>query len=313
MADLDFTHPSDDSAPDQGGRKHRKRSAENGEPAGKAEKKGSFWRELPILIIVALLLTFLIQTFLARVYVIPSQSMETTLHGCTGCTNDRVLVDKLIFRFRDPRSGDVVVFKGPDSWGENPEFEATQPTNALSRGLRQFGSLIGLASPDERDFVKRVIATGGQTVQCCDDRGHVVVDGKSLTEPYLHFEEGRGGAQEPFPAVQVPEGYLWVMGDNRNNSSDSRRHTDDASSGTIPIVNVIGKARVIVLPPSRWGGISDYDPQAAALAAPAVSAPAWQHELPAAAGMLLAWPVSRAVTRRSRRSWRLWRRPWRRR
>lgn len=287
MADVDsFTPPSDDSEagessppPQEGTRRWWQRR-----PA--AERKGSFWRELPILIVTALVLTFLIQTFLARVYVIPSQSMERTLHGCTGCTNDRVLVDKLTFRFTDPHPGDVVVFKGPESWGENPEFDASEPANAFAKALRQFGSLIGLAHPDERDFVKRVIATGGQTVQCCDENGRVMVDGKPLDEPYLYFEGGRGSAQEPFTPVQVPPGHLWVMGDNRNNSSDSRRHVDDSSSGTIPVGNVIGKARIIVLPPSRWGGISDHDPQPGAL-----GAPGWQADLPAALGVLLAWPA----------------------
>jgi signal peptidase I len=95
-------------------------------------KKGSFWRELPILVLTALVLTFLIQTFLARVYVIPSGSMELTLHGCPGCTNDRVLVDKLTYRFRDPRPGDVVVFRGTDSWGS--EFSSQRwPDRAVLR------------------------------------------------------------------------------------------------------------------------------------------------------------------------------------
>jgi signal peptidase I len=320
VADLDaFTPPSDDSDAGEGrassskGRaKHRKNLGNESDE----EKKGSFWRELPILIVTALVLTFLIQTFLARVYVIPSQSMELTLHGCTGCTNDRVLVDKLSYRFKDPSPGDVVVFKGPESWA--PEFDVAEPSNAFVRGIRQFGSLVGLASPDERDFVKRVIATGGQTVQCCDDRARVLVDGKPLNEPYIHFEEGRGGAQEAFAPVQVPPDHVWVMGDNRNNSSDSRRHVDDASSGTIPLDNVIGKARVIVLPPSRWDGISDYNPQTTALGLGAdgsfdgadtrLGAPAWRPALPAALGLLLAWPVwrgasatGRAVLRPSRR------------
>jgi signal peptidase I len=125
-------------------------------------KKGSFWRELPILVLTALVLTFLIQTFVARVYVIPSASMEPTLHGCTGCTDDRVLVDKLIYRFRDPRPGEVVVFRGPPSW--NSEFSSRRSSNIFLRGLQDAGALIGLAPPDERDFVKRVIAVGGQTV-----------------------------------------------------------------------------------------------------------------------------------------------------
>lgn len=225
----------------------------------KPEKKGSFWRELPILILTALVLTFLIQTFLARVYVIPSASMEPTLHGCTGCTNDRVLVDKLTYRFSDPQPGDVVVFRGPESWGSNTEFTSSRSDNVIVRGLQEAASLIGLAPPNERDFVKRVIAVGGQTVQCCDEQNRVIVDGTPLNEPYAVFAGQE--PQEDFGPVTVPEGALWVMGDNRNNSADSRRHVGDDHFGTVPVDNVIGKARVIVLPPTRWQGIPDPNPQ----------------------------------------------------
>jgi signal peptidase I len=293
-----FTPPADEPEDQTGGRHRHRRK-----PGGNAKKDkylgGSLWLEIPILIGTALVLTFLIQTFLARVYVIPSQSMEQTLHGCTGCTNDRVLVDKVTYRFTEPAPGDVVVFKGPDSWGTNPEVGEASDTNAVSRTLHQFGALFGLAPPDERDFVKRVIATGGQTVQCCDDQNHLIVDGEPLDEPYLFYGLGAGNLQEPFSPVTVPPGHLWVMGDNRNNSSDSRRHVDDGSSGTIPVVNVIGKARVIVLPPSRWGGISDHNPQASAMPVP--GAPAWQSGLPAAGGVLLAGGAGLAVRRRRRR------------
>lgn len=225
----------------------------------KSAKKGSFWRELPILILTALVLTFLIQTFLARVYVIPSASMEPTLHGCTGCTNDRVLVDKVTYRFSDPQPGDVVVFRGPESWGSNTEFSSPRSNNLLVRGMQQAASLIGLAPPDERDFVKRVIAVGGQTVQCCDAQNRVLVNGSPLSEPYPRFAGQE--PQEQFGPVTVPPGALWVMGDNRNNSADSRRHIGDGASGTVPVANVIGKARLIVLPPNRWQAIDSPDPQ----------------------------------------------------
>ncbi len=152
----------------------------------------TFWKELPLLIVVALVLTFLIQTFLAKVYVIPSGSMETTLHGCIGCNNDRVLVDKVSYRFADPAPGDVVVFRGPDSWSS--EVIVEQPGNALVRGLQLLGSLVGLAPPDEKDFVKRVIAVGGQTVQCCDSRNRVLVDGEPLNEPYIYYLPEAGPA-----------------------------------------------------------------------------------------------------------------------
>lgn len=257
-------------------------------------KKGSFWRELPILILTALMLTFLIQTFLARVYVIPSASMEPTLHGCPGCTNDRVLVDKLGYRFGDPRPGDVVVFRGTDSWGT--EFISQRSANVLIRGLQQAGSVIGLAPPDERDFVKRVIAVGGQTVQCCDQQNRVMVNGASLTEPYAVFAGQQ--PQEEFGPVTVPMGNLWMMGDNRNNSADSRRHVADQRAGTVPVNNVIGKARLIVLPLVRWQGISDPDPQPVkALGAsgpPSSSIELWPVNLPLGAGLVLSRPVLRA-------------------
>ncbi|MEO7193999.1 MAG: signal peptidase I [Pseudonocardiaceae bacterium] len=253
-------------------------------------KKGSFWRELPILVLTALVLTFLIQTFLARVYVIPSASMEPTLHGCTGCTNDRVLVDKLTYRFRDPRPGEVVVFRGTDSWAS--EFTSQRSDNLLVRVLQDAGSLIGLAPPDERDFVKRVIAVGGQTVQCCDKQNRVMVDGQPLTEPYAVFIGHE--PQEEFGPVTVPQGNLWMMGDNRNNSADSRRHIADNRSGTVPVSNVIGKARVIVLPISRWQILADPDPQHPnALGALDTSRSSLPAGLPVGAGVLLSWPLSR--------------------
>lgn len=257
----------------------------------KKKKKASFWRELPILVITALVLTFLIQTFLARVYVIPSASMESTLHGCPGCTNDRVLVDKLTYQMRDPRPGDVVVFRGPESWGSNVEFSNPRSDNVFVRGLQQAASVVGLAPPDERDFVKRVIAVEGQTVQCCDQQNRVTVDGAALTEPYAIFLGSE--PQEEFGPVTVPEGGLWMMGDNRNNSADSRRHVADQRLGTVPVDNVIGKARVIVLPLARWQGIADPDPQITVLGAAVPSGPSWPGGLALDAGLALSWPMLR--------------------
>ncbi|QFZ22757.1 signal peptidase I [Saccharothrix syringae] len=265
--------------------------------AGKGKKKPPLWRELLVLIGTALVLTILIQTFLARVYVIPSPSMEQTLHGCTGpCFGDRVLVDKLTYDFADIEPGDVVVFRGPDSWGQN-EFFSEEPGNPVVAGLRSIASLVGLAPPNERDFVKRVIAVGGQTVECCDDQHRVKVDGKPLDEPYIYWQPGTSPEDhKPFSPVKVPEGHLWVMGDNRTNSSDSRVQGGGGVAGTVPEDNVIGKARAIVLPPSRWQGIGDHNPQVVAL-----GAPAWQTGLPAGAGLAAAWPVvwfTRKVRRR---------------
>jgi signal peptidase I len=255
-------------------------------------RRPTFWKELPLLIVVALVLTFLIQTFLAKVYVIPSGSMEVTLHGCTGCDNDRVLVDKIAYRFTEPAPGDVVVFRGPDSWSS--EVDVQEPSNAVARGLQLFGSLIGLAPPDEKDFVKRIIAVGGQVVQCCDSRGQVMVNGESLDEPYIYYlPEAGPPKQAAFGPVTVPEGQLWMMGDSRNNSADSRV----PDHGPVPVENVIGLARMIVLPFDRLGWLASDNPQSTPVGmqqGPAVAG------APLALGLLGTLPV--AVFRRRRQA-----------
>jgi signal peptidase I len=256
-------------------------------------RRPTFWKELPLLVVVALLLTFLIQTFLAKVYVIPSGSMETTLHGCTGCNNDRVLVDKITYRFSEPAPGDVVVFRGPDSWSS--EISVEQPSNALARGLQQLGSLVGLAPPDEKDFVKRVIAVGGQTVQCCDSRNRILVNGEPLDEPYVYYLPEAGSArQASFGPITIPEGQLWMMGDSRNNSADSRV----PDHGPVPVENVIGKARLIVLPFARFGWIEAVDPHTTAVGQGPSGAPV---DAPLALGLLGALPLVAGRRRIDRR------------
>jgi signal peptidase I len=160
-----------------------------------------------------------------------------------------VLVNKVPYWFGDPEPGDIVVFKGPDTW--SPEVTVSAPTNWFSGALLWLGRTVGVAPPSEDDFVKRVIATGGQTVQCCDPQGRVVVDNRPLDEPYI-FENTPIG-ERAFGPVQVPEGRLWVMGDHRAASSDSKAHIGDKYNGTIAVDDVIGKAAVIVWPLSRFG------------------------------------------------------------
>jgi signal peptidase I len=242
--------PDPDDVPESppGRRSHRRR------------RQRSFWKELPILLAVALVLTILIQSFVAKVFMIPSSSMEATLHGCPGCTGDRILVDRIVYDFTEPSPGDVVVFKGPPAWTQN-EIPPQESSNVFVRALRELGSLVGFAPPDEHDFVKRVIAVGGQTVKCCDDRNRVLVDGKPLNEPYLHWVDLTNQTQASFGPVVVPPGTVWVMGDNRNNSLDSRFQGGGGVNGVVPVSDIIGKARVIVLPPGRWGGVTDYNPQ----------------------------------------------------
>jgi signal peptidase I len=211
-------------------------------------KKGSLLRELPVLLLVAFVLALVVKTFFVQAFFIPSGSMEQTLHGCTGCTGDRVLVNKVPYWFGAPAPGEIVVFKGPDTW--TPEVSVAKPGNWFSGALLWLGRTVGVAPPSEDDFVKRVIATGGQTVQCCDAEGRVTVDGKPLHEPYIF--ENTPLESRAFGPVTVPEGRLWVMGDHRSASADSRAHIGDRYSGTIGVSDVIGKAAVIVWPVSRF-------------------------------------------------------------
>ena len=242
-----------------------------------AKKRGAL-REGAILVGTAVLLYYVMLTFVARPYLIPSESMEPTLHGCKGCVGDRIMVDKITFRLAEPEPGDVVVFKGPPNW--NVGYKSIRSNNVAVRWVQNALSFVGFVPPDENDLVKRVIATGGQTVQCRADTG-LTVDGKSLKEPYLSPATMMADPVvypchgNEFGPVKVPDGRLWVMGDNRTHSADSRAHctsapaeaqkgvlcTGDPISGTVPVDNVIGKARFIAWPPSRWGGVSSVDPQ----------------------------------------------------
>ena len=228
---------------------------------------------MPLLLVTAFLLTFLIQTFLFKVYYVPSGSMEPTLHGVQ-VGGDRILVNKVVYDFRDPKPGDIVVFRGPDRWA--PETNAIPgPTSVVGKIGQALGSVVGIAPPNEKDFVKRVIAVGGQTVECCDAQGRILVDGVPLDEPYvvdgneLSFTPGLNDctttnnlSQRCFLPFKVPEGELWVMGDNRAGSGDSSLgcQSDEPSTqcqGPIPVDNVIGKAIFIIMPISRWDTLGD--------------------------------------------------------
>lgn len=244
----------------------------------KEAKKRSALREGAILVGTAVLLYYVMLTFVARPYLIPSESMEPTLHGCKGCVGDRIMVDKITYRFGSPEPGDVVVFKGPPNW--NVGYKSIRSDNVAVRWVQNALSFIGFVPPDENDLVKRVIATGGQTVACRADTG-LTVDGEPLKEPYLDPATMMADPVvypclgNEFGPVKVPDGRLWVMGDNRTHSADSRAHctsapaeaqkgilcTGDPASGTVPVDDVIGKARFIAWPPTRWGGVSSFDPQ----------------------------------------------------
>jgi len=220
------------------------------EPEAEAHHHGSFWKELPILLLVAFGLAFLVKTFLVQAFYIPSGSMEQTLQ-----VGDRVLVNKVVYKTREIERGDIVVFNGVDSF--TPEVTIAEPTGLLPTVVDWFGRTFGFAPPDERDFVKRVIGVGGDHVTCCDAQGRVAVNGTPLDEQTYLFP-GNKPSDNTFD-VEVPEGKLWVMGDHRAASSDSRAHLGDPGGGFVPTDRVIGRAFAVIWPAedAQWLEIPD--------------------------------------------------------
>jgi signal peptidase I len=199
--------------------------------------------ELLVLLGIGLVITLLVRAFVVQAFYIPSASMEPTLH-----VGDRVLVSKLGYRFGDIHRGDVVVFDGTGTFV--PEVAPT--TGTLSRVARSVGSFFGMA-PSEHDFVKRVVGLPGDSVICCDALGRLEVNGASIPEPYLY--PGDKASAVPFSIV-VPPGRLWVMGDHRSDSADSRAHLGDPGGGTVPEKRVIGRVVGIYWPLGRVGSVA---------------------------------------------------------
>lgn len=189
-------------------------------PETSSRKQRSFWIELPILLLVAIVVAVLVRTFLVQTFYIPSGSMEATL-----LINDRVLVNKMVYRFRDPRRGEVVVFVPPSEWDSGPSKD---------------------------DYIKRVVAVGGDKVVCCDSAGRITINGRVLKEDYLYPEDTP--SSQPFD-ITVPTGRLFVLGDHRSASADSRFHTN-YQNGTIPVDAVVGRAFVIFWPFNHMSTLS---------------------------------------------------------
>ncbi|MBW1601265.1 signal peptidase I [Streptomyces sp. JJ66] len=185
----------------------------------------------------------LVSVFVVQPYVVASGSMENTLRA-----GDRVLVNKLAYRFgNEPRRGDVVVFDGTGTFAPQGKRE-----NPLTRFLRTTGAALGVTDPPGSDYVKRVVGIGGDRVTCCDEQGRIEVNGRPLAEEYLHPEGGAQRASSVDFDTIVPEGRLWVMGDHRAVSSDSRDHLGSPGGGTVATGDVIGRVEWTGWPPARW-------------------------------------------------------------
>ncbi len=205
-------------------------AAEPAPPEEQESGKGrSFWRELPLLILIALVIAVVIKTFVIQAFWIPSSSMENTLQ-----INDRVLVNKLAFDIGDVSRGDVIVFDDP---------RGVQERESVAEAvLRNLAESVGLSTP-KSEFIKRVIGLPGETVEVRD--GAVHINGEALAESYLHPRT----SMPDFGPETVPPGMYFVMGDNRNSSQDSRFF------GPIDGDAIVGKAFVVLWPPSRWSGL----------------------------------------------------------
>ena len=197
------------------------------------KKPSTFWRELPVLLGVAIIVAVVVRAFVLQTFYIPSESMENTL-----LIRDRVLVNKLVYDFRSPHRGEIIVFKAPEDWRSDPS---------------------------EEDFIKRVIGVGGDRIVCCDAQHRLVINDHPLDEPYIYADpDGVAdlASDEPFD-ITVPKGRLWVMGDHRSHSGDSRYNYlrfKNVDQGTIAESSVIGRAFVVFWPFNRANWLSVPDP-----------------------------------------------------
>ncbi|MGX6604175.1 signal peptidase I [Micromonosporaceae bacterium Da 78-11] len=188
------------------------------------KRRGSFWRELPILLGVAILVAVLVRAFVLQTFYIPSPSMEHTLNVL-----DRVLVNKLVYDFRDPRRGEIIVFKAPTEWQSGTEGE---------------------------DFIKRIIGVPGDHIVCCDDQHRLMINGHSLDEPYIYRDADgtQDAAADKEFDITVPKDRLWVMGDHRSASGDSLEHweeTGEIDKSTIEESSIVGRAFTVFWPVGR--------------------------------------------------------------
>jgi signal peptidase I len=220
-------------------------------PTSRTRSVAIFLRDLLIIVLAALLISFLIKTYLIRSFYIPSSSMEQTL-----MIDDRIIVNQLTPDLIPIEHGDVVVFRDPGGWLTPTPVV---PVNGFVGAVDAVLAFVGLSAPDSNEhLIKRVIGAPGDTVVCCNDFGQITVNGVPLDEPYIVLPPDVTKATRDDFSVTVPEDSLWVMGDNRYNSADSAFHRNDPTGGFVPLDNVVGRALVVSWPSNRWKWLDNY-------------------------------------------------------
>lgn len=200
-------------------------------------------REVAVLAVLSLTVVAAVNAFVAQPFLVPSSSMEGTLQ-----VGDRILVNKLAYRFgNEVRRGDIVVFDGTGSFVREGR---TAGTNPVSGFFREAAALAGFARPGETDYTKRVVGVGGDRVTCCDGERRIAVNGEAVDESEFLYAKDTA-SDVPFDVV-VPKGKLFVLGDHRSDSRDSRDHLGEPGGGMVPVDRVIGRVDRVVWPPSRW-------------------------------------------------------------
>lgn len=210
-----------------------------------------FARDVAIIAVVALLVSFLVKTFVVRSFYIPSGSMENTLQ-----IQDKIIVNELQPSVFPLARGDVVVFRDPGGW-----LPRTAPVrqNPVSQAIDTTLTFVGLSASDSDDhLVKRIIGLPGDRVTCCSASGSLTVNGVAIDEPYILVPPGQQNAATLAFDVTVPAGELWVMGDNRYASQDSSRNQALPGHGFVPVSAVVGRAFVVSWPANRWTWLDDY-------------------------------------------------------
>ena len=223
----------------------------------------TFLRDVIVIVLIAVLVSLVVKTFLVRSFYIPSGSMEDTLH-----VKDRILVDEITPRFGEYERGDIVVFRDPGGWLP-PSTEPARPP--VVEGVEWVLSLVGLAAPDSDDhLVKRIIGLPGDHVVCCNAAGQITINDVAIDETdYLKLPTGEAAASGDAFDVVVPEGSLWVLGDNRYRSKDSRYNTEQPGKGFVPIDNLVGRAFLVTWPFDRFGPLDFHHEVFASVSSPA--------------------------------------------